>query len=541
MEAREEYGISNTVNVEKLKTWAEIPPADIPDLKSLTGTQEIHHDASPFPCDNNLNKKVVLWLGDIVRLNADAIVNSSNEALNEINTLSDRIHLRSGPQLQDEIRRNLKNCRTGDAKITSGYNLPAKHVIHTVGPKYNLKYQTAAESALFSCYRKVLHIAKKLTLCLKSIEANTTDGKHSLFLGYQPIDIVGSDTPTMCLENKLSTIALCIINSIRRGYPAEEGAHIALRTIRRFLEKHGEGINCIVFAVENQDIGVYELIMPLYFPRNEMEEEYARYNLPKDVGNEDGEPVIADRMIRIATRPMQTEVSEDADMSQDFDSSVIIGNHSFSKMVDDVDKKKLSEPSRSSAAAALLNRPTNEEILTIELQRKNKYERLLRRAQNEDFSEISSLRAMYQSGVDKFGRPVIVFVGRMIKVEELDFDKALLYLIHTLDPIVQKDFIIVYLHTMTTKDNQIPVSLLKAFYNTLDYKYKKHLKAFYMVHPTFWSKIMSWWFTMFTASHLKHKLVNLSGIEYLYHSINADQLDIPQFVIEYDYKVSILK
>lgn len=51
-------------------------------------------------------------------------------------------------------------CRTGEAKLTKGYNLPARYVIHTVGPKYNVKYQTAAESALFSCYFKVLQLVK---------------------------------------------------------------------------------------------------------------------------------------------------------------------------------------------------------------------------------------------------------------------------------------------------------------------------------------------------------------------------------------------
>jgi len=45
------------------------------------------------------------------------------------------------------------DCRTGEAKITQGFNLPARHIIHTVGPKYNLRYKTAAETALYSCYR----------------------------------------------------------------------------------------------------------------------------------------------------------------------------------------------------------------------------------------------------------------------------------------------------------------------------------------------------------------------------------------------------
>ena len=54
----------------------------------------------------------------------------------------------------------LTGCRTGEAKLTKGYNLPARFVIHTVGPRYNIKYKTAAESALYNCYRNVLMLAK---------------------------------------------------------------------------------------------------------------------------------------------------------------------------------------------------------------------------------------------------------------------------------------------------------------------------------------------------------------------------------------------
>ena len=53
-------------------------------------------------------------------------------------------------------------CRTGEAKISQGYNLPARHVIHTVGPRYNVKYRTAAESALYNCYRSVMQLARSV-------------------------------------------------------------------------------------------------------------------------------------------------------------------------------------------------------------------------------------------------------------------------------------------------------------------------------------------------------------------------------------------
>ena len=105
------------------------------------------------------------------------------------------------------------DCRTGEAKITGAYKLPARsavliqavqsppplppslspgcrHVIHTVGPRYNIRYKTAAESALYNCYRSVMQI--------------------------------------VC-SRRLATIAFSTLNSCRRGYPPEEGAHIAIR------------------------------------------------------------------------------------------------------------------------------------------------------------------------------------------------------------------------------------------------------------------------------------------------------------------------
>lgn len=80
-------------------------------------------------------------------------------------------------------------CRTGEVRVTQGHELPARYIIHTVGPKYNIKYQSAAENTLHACYRNVMQ---------KTCEM----GLHSL--------------------------ALCVINSVKRNYPPDEGAHIAL-------------------------------------------------------------------------------------------------------------------------------------------------------------------------------------------------------------------------------------------------------------------------------------------------------------------------
>ncbi|KAG5895555.1 hypothetical protein JTB14_002920 [Gonioctena quinquepunctata] len=168
----------------------------------------------------------------------------------------------------------------------------------------------------------------------------------------------------------------------------------------------------------------------------------------------------------------------------------------------------------------------------------DRYERLLRRAKTEDLTEVSGIGCLYQSGVDRLGRPVVVFVGKWFPFNKINLDKALLYLISLLDPIVRGDYVIAYFHTLTSGNNYPSFSWLKEVYNVLPYKYKKNLKAFYVVHPTFWTKMMTWWFTTFMAPAIKQKVHSLPGVEYLYAVMSPDQLEIPAFITEYDMTIN---
>ncbi|CAL1264930.1 unnamed protein product, partial [Larinioides sclopetarius] len=331
-------------------------------------------------------------------------------------------------------------------------------------------------------------------------------------------------------EHNLGEVGLCVINSLRRNYPPHDGAHIALRTVRRFLEKYGSAFDLIVFAVEDVDVGIYELLMPLYYPRSKEEEEYACFYLPKDIGGENGEAYIPERQMRIVERPFQAaeEVEESVDLAAQLQSSVAIGKTPFAKMHGDLDRHRNISNKHSYST----------DVLSSEVQRKTKYERLLRKARNEDLRSIANLGCLYRSGEDRHGRPVVVFIGQRFKVNQIDLNKAVMYMILTLDSIVQKDYVVVYFHTLTTNENIPSLQFLKDVYSILEYKYKKNLRTFYIVHPTFWSRLVCWWFTTFTASSIKNKVQLLGGIEYLYYLIPPDQLEIPSFILDYDYKVN---
>ncbi|KAF7270660.1 hypothetical protein GWI33_016381 [Rhynchophorus ferrugineus] len=192
-------------------------------------------------------------------------------------------------------------------------------------------------------------------------------------------------------------------------------------------------------------------------------------------------------------------------------------------------------PTVLSSVASFLGLNTVEVSVQFE---EDRYEKLLRRARSEDLTEVSGIGCLYQSGVDRLGRPVVVFVGKWFPFSKINLDKALLYLIYLLDPIVKGDYVIAYFHTLTSSSNYPSFTWLREVYNVLPYKYKKNLKAFYVVHPTFWTKMMTWWFTTFMAPAIKQKVHSLPGVEYLYSVMSPDQLEIPAFITEYDMTIN---
>ncbi|KAI5749847.1 hypothetical protein M8J76_010678 [Diaphorina citri] len=480
------------IKVNELKKWGQTQP--IVQQSHYYKSVETGYKSSPFPFNPTLNNRVILWEGDITCLCVDAVVHPTNENFTEKNSVSDKILYRAGPHLKQMLRDEIEECRTGDVQITEGFNLPVKYILHTVGPKYNTKYKTAAEITLHSCYRNVL---------MKSFDL------------------------------KVKSIGISVINSIHKNYPPDEGAHIALRTIRRFLEKQEVSgrirLESIVLVVESCDAAIYEVLMPLYFPRSKEEERCALVQLPSNLGGPDGEPIYSERQIRIIDNPQHLIHRQDSAVL-DLGSHIDISDTSFTQMQGDLDQQRL-----------LGERPVLPSIdlhFSREVHDRERYEKLLRRARTEDLSEVSGIGCLYQSGHDRYGRPVIVFVGKWFRFKEINLEKALLYLIHLLDPLVKGDYILLYFHTLTSSTNYPAYSWLREVYNILPYKYKKNLKACYIVHPTFWTKMMTWWFTTFMAPAIKQKVHSIPGVEYLYSIISPNQLEIPAFITEYDMTIN---
>jgi O-acetyl-ADP-ribose deacetylase len=145
--------------------------------------------------------------GDITKAEADAVVNAANESLLGGGGVDGAIHRAGGPVILAECRK-LNGCKTGDAKITTAGDMPAKHVIHTVGPVYRDGKRGEAEK-LASCYRRSLEVA---------------------------------------VESGVKTIAFPAISCGVYGYPIPEAAEIAVKTIKNFLENAG-GIDRVRFVL----------------------------------------------------------------------------------------------------------------------------------------------------------------------------------------------------------------------------------------------------------------------------------------------------
>lgn len=187
----------------------------------------------------------------------------------------------------------------------------------------------------------------------------------------------------------------------------------------------------------------------------------------------------------------------------------------------------------SSRAEEDLPTDISDEVATEQLH-ELRYNELLRRSYEEDLSSIEETNCVYKAGFDKHGRTVIVFIGKWFKQSEISLDKALLYLIRLVHDVADHDYVVVYFHTRTSRDNIPSYWWIKEVYNTVTYKYKKHLKAFYIVHPTMWTKMTCWWFSTFMAPAIKNKIQNIPALEMLSSFVDQKEMSLPMFITEQD-------
>jgi O-acetyl-ADP-ribose deacetylase len=174
----------------------------------------------------NRDSRIDILRGDITTLEVDAIVNAANTTLRGGGGVDGAIHRAAGPELLAECR-TLGGCEPGEAKITRGYRLPARFVIHTVGPVWHGGNRGEPET-LANCYRNSLQVA---------------------------------------VENGIKTMAFPAISCGAYGYPIEEAAKIAVKTTREFLANDSM-IEKVIFALFSEDLyQAYQIIVAALYER----------------------------------------------------------------------------------------------------------------------------------------------------------------------------------------------------------------------------------------------------------------------------------
>ncbi|XP_034158797.2 ADP-ribose glycohydrolase MACROD2 isoform X4 [Pangasianodon hypophthalmus] len=248
-ERRKEYG-DNYMALDKIPTWRH------------------HHSREPEVEEENpvsLCDKVSLYKGDITILEVDAIVNAANSSLLGGGGVDGCIHRAAGHYLYEECH-SLNGCETGKAKITCGYDLPAKYVIHTVGPIARGNVGLVQREDLASCYKSSLKLVK---------------------------------------DYSLRSVAFPCISTGIYGFPNEPAADIALNTVRDWLKENKDKIDRIIFCVflEN-DYGIYNRKMSDYFPLDNEECEEGNVAHTEDDANKNDTDDV----------PMDSQVDQDVEM-----------------------------------------------------------------------------------------------------------------------------------------------------------------------------------------------------------------------------------
>ncbi|XP_065488963.1 ADP-ribose glycohydrolase MACROD2 isoform X4 [Caloenas nicobarica] len=276
-ERRKEY-LRGYVALKNIPTWME-------DLKSEDAKDDLQGKKS-------LSEKVSLYRGDITLLEVDAIVNAANSSLLGGGGVDGCIHRAAGPCLVAECR-NLSGCETGQAKITCGYDLPAKYVIHTVGPIARGHLTDDHKENLANCYKSSLKLAK---------------------------------------ENNIRSIAFPCISTGIYGFPNEPAAVIALNTAKEWLSKNYNEVDRIIFCVFLEvDYKIFKKKMGEFFPLDDANEEGTE--LSEETGGnsteekQNTEETEAQSREADETKPSavasllsseETELSEDKDSLKDF-------------------------------------------------------------------------------------------------------------------------------------------------------------------------------------------------------------------------------
>jgi O-acetyl-ADP-ribose deacetylase (regulator of RNase III) len=527
-----------------LPLWEECAWKNIPSPVSAAENESSDLDTpcQIFGIDEEINKKIFLYLGNGYKVPGNAIVVGQNEQLTDRGEDIGAIFALGGPSFEEEVQLAAP-IQTGDSCITKAGNLPYDYVIHSVAPRYDEKYLTASEHALFSAYKSSLLLA---------------------------------------VERGVQDLILTCIYTKRKRYPRDEAAHIALRVIRKFLQ-HSEltsKLKRIMFCVPTQeDYEIYAALMIAYFPRSNLELQYQEGLLPPELGDEWGEVKRFERELKVSAGPRpltEEELAEYRITTASFPSPVPSssgGNlesfgspparrtsHSTGPMdeatlgrtggqvksMQDLEGDDYRDEKRRVQVAKALQNMTRQQKMELRFRRlaedlahevteveETNDEKALE-SYYKAWSAIESMQLIEFIGKDKLDRTVVLVCADRLRfpanshkrstaaparapvatneddpydyfanasansilnkrVFEIDLERITLFFLKVLETLACRPFVLVYSYSNVTDESKEPdPRIAEVFFDLLDARYRMNLQKFYILHASFYIRMSAW-------------------------------------------------
>ena len=501
-----------------------------------------------FSVDPAINSLVKLQDGPTLPWrtpDVQAVVNSTNRHFSaHEGTREDNIHLAAGPELAAACS-ELENLRIGEATVTPGFKLDASWVVHTVGPRWFAKYATAAETALSHCYRSSLGAAVEV-------------GARSIVFG--------------------------CVHTTPLAFPRLDAARVALRTVRRFLEKHGGKFDVVILCINDKGMfQAYEDLSPLYFPRNAEEEAASRRMSLADMGNEHGEPYEPERRVRVESGPA-SRAPASANSQQESANALDRELHDLF-----YERRATLEESDSDATTAFCARTPGPDERVVKEMRQNgggsspstsdglwawltggggtaaaapakpkpapkpssesraadatlvaQYNARIARARSSNLDDIDAMEIMHADcGKDFVGRPLVLVVGAHAAPIGTDSRERFLdYAAREMERVANTEYAILYCHANAGSDTPFAsLSFLRSFHAALSPDHRSRCCALWVLHAT--ATLRATWNMMALFEPLLYgsRLRFVDSLNELYADlIPFGQLPIPRHVVWHDHE-----
>lgn len=562
--------------------WVSIPSPVAAEEAASLSDEVIGNKA--FNIDESINRKVHLYLGSGYKVSGDAIVVGQNEQLTDRSEDIGPIFALGGPTFEEEVQLAAP-IQTGDSCITSGGNLPFEYVIHSVSPRYDDRYLTASEHALYAAYKSAILLA---------------------------------------IEKGVQDLVLTCIYSKRKHYPRDEAAHIALRVVRKFLQHTAltEKLRRVMFCVPTQeDYEIYAALMIAYFPRSAVELQYQEGLLPPELGDEWGEIKQTERVLKVSAGPKPLTEDELAEYRTSVattgttsTASSNLPRESFSmpparrlshttsvsgppmpgEEADGANVKSMQvldgddnrdEERRAQVAKALQNMSrqqkmelrfqsladdlVQEEAEVAELGDENAME-----AYRRAWKGVEDLELVEFIGKDKFDRTVVLVCADRLrfpkkktppqnqtqsraplatneddpydyfansgqaalsKAFDVDLERITLYFLKVFENLACRPFVLVYAYSNVTDESKEPdQQIAEVLFDLLDARYRMNLQKFYILHASFFFRMSAWATMPFASLSIWKDLRWAKRMQDMTKYIDLERQNWPTSIVKHD-------